>query len=166
MFNKILKSFAEKTSEKAVEAYIKQFGHLQPHQVATTLIAVYSVYTSLARNVAFVDVIESKHVDSNLVNDAIIQVNKLLNKNPNDLMGAGLKFWSINLRCMRDEKLNEMGFKLWDLALAGMEDCKSIVLADVERKRMISGNNAAVQSGMKVVESIGYIPPFFRRGRS
>lgn len=67
---------------------------------------------------------------------------------------------------MRDEKLKEMGFKLWDLAKPSMEDCKSVVLADIERKRLISGDNAAVQSGMKAVGSIGYIPPFFCRERS
>lgn len=163
MFNKLLKSFGEKTSKREVEDYIRSFESLEPNQVATQLIAVYSIYTSLAQNEEFVEVIQSTGPgDAELIHNAIIQLSKLLNENPYRFKGHGLKFWIINLRCMRDKELKEMGFKLWDLAQFGMAECRMIVLADI-KENQISGDNLAAKSGKNVVKNIGFIPPYFRK---
>ena len=162
MFNKLLKSFGKKTSKRDVEDYLRCFESLNPYQVATQLIAIYYIYSSLARNAEFVDAIQSTGPDDTiLVHNMINQLNKFLNENPYSFKGHGLKFWIINLRCMRDKKLKEMGFKLWYLAQFGMAECRMIVLADIKEKQ-ISGDNLAAKSGKKVVKNIGYIPPYFR----
>ena len=68
----------------------------------------------------------------------------------------------MNLRCMRDKELKEMGFKLWGLAQVGMAECRMVILANIKEKQ-ISGDNLAAKSGKKVVKNIGYIPPCFRK---
>ena len=162
MFKKILKLFAEKTSEREVEAYLKSFESLKPNQVATTLIAVYAVFVSLSKNEGFIHAINTTDLnESNRINNAIIQTNKLLNQNPHSIMGTGLKFWNINLRCIRDQKLKNMGLRIWRLAQTGMEECKEIVRQDIKKKEL-NGDSAAVESGMKVLESIGFTPPIFK----
>lgn len=111
MFNKLLKSFGKKISKREVEDFIRSFESLEPNQVATQLIAVYSIYIFLAQNEEFVEVIQSTGPgDAELIHNAIIQLSKLLNENPYSPKGNGLKFWLINLRCIRDKELKQMEF--------------------------------------------------------
>lgn len=87
-------------------------------------------------------------------------LNKEYHKANEMINAAGIKFWSINFRCMIDETLHHYGLQLWKVASKSFDSAKDYLNHELI-KMMEVGNAKMVKKIEGALKIYNYIPPQF-----